>query len=671
LVNGFLEEYTLLTREAYPVWSPSKDRISASNLTAFQRHLGFENFATQDERYQSLHTWSCQDPDGFWRSVADFCGVSFGQRETSAFVAGEDFLSARWFSGATLNYAENLLKTKGADVAVIAHREGAERVALSWDDLREQTAAVSSFLREQGVQPGQRVAAIMPNVAETVIAMLAVSSIGAVWSSCSPDFGSGGILDRFSQIEPVWLFAANGYQYNGKQIDSTLMVAEVVDALPSLEGVISTPVLSDAPPARYAKPTYQIGELLTSHKGRELRFSHLPFDHPLVIAYSSGTTGLPKPIIHRAGGVLLQHLKEHQIQTDIKAGDRFFFFTTCGWMMWNWLVSGLASGATLVLYDGSPFADQGHVLLDLIERESLRVFGVGAKYLQTLQKQGLSPKQGRDLSSLDTLLSTGSPLTDESYDFVYTHFKSDIHLASISGGTDILSCFVGGAPNLPVRRGEIQAPGLGMDVQIWSNEGKQVFDEQGELVCCSPFPTVPLGFWGDDSGERFHKAYFSEFEGVWCQSDFSVQYAHGGIRILGRSDSVLNPGGVRIGTAEIYRQVDTVLGVMDSVVVGLPFNDDVQIILFVVMAENEALTTEVEETLRFAIRDGATPRHVPKLIINAPDIPRTLSGKVAEKAVLNALQGEVVTNSDALANAESLRFFAAQRQKIIDQLSQT
>jgi acetoacetyl-CoA synthetase len=671
LVNGFLEEYTLLTREAYPVWSPSKDRISASNLTAFQRHLGFENFATQDERYQSLHTWSCQDPDGFWRSVADFCGVSFGQRATNAFVAGEDFLSARWFSGATLNYAENLLKTKGADVAVIAHREGAERVALSWDDLREQTAAVSSFLREQGVQPGQRVAAIMPNVAETVIAMLAVSSIGAVWSSCSPDFGSGGILDRFSQIEPVWLFAANGYQYNGKQIDSTLMVAEVVDALPSLEGVISTPVLSDAPPARYAKPTYQIGELLTSHKGRELRFSHLPFDHPLVIAYSSGTTGLPKPIIHRAGGVLLQHLKEHQIQTDIKAGDRFFFFTTCGWMMWNWLVSGLASGATLVLYDGSPFADQGHVLLDLIERESLRVFGVGAKYLQTLQKQGLSPKQGRDLSSLDTLLSTGSPLTDESYDFVYTHFKSDIHLASISGGTDILSCFVGGAPNLPVRRGEIQAPGLGMDVQIWSNEGKQVFDEQGELVCCSPFPTVPLGFWGDDSGERVHKAYFSEFEGVWCQSDFSVQYAHGGIRILGRSDSVLNPGGVRIGTAEIYRQVDTVLGVMDSVVVGLPFNDDVQIILFVVMAENEALTTEVEETLRFAIRDGATPRHVPKLIINAPDIPRTLSGKVAEKAVLNTLQGEVVTNSDALANAESLRFFAAQRQRIIDQLSQT
>ena len=661
----------MLTREAYPVWSPSKDRISASNLTAFQRHLGFENFATQDERYQSLHTWSCQDPDGFWRSVADFCGVSFGQRATNAFVAGEDFLSARWFSGATLNYAENLLKTKGADVAVIAHREGAERVALSWDDLREQTAAVSSFLREQGVQPGQRVAAIMPNVAETVIAMLAVSSIGAVWSSCSPDFGSGGILDRFSQIEPVWLFAANGYQYNGKQIDSTLMVAEVVDALPSLEGVISTPVLSDAPPARYAKPTYQIGELLTSHKGRELRFSHLPFDHPLVIAYSSGTTGLPKPIIHRAGGVLLQHLKEHQIQTDIKAGDRFFFFTTCGWMMWNWLVSGLASGATLVLYDGSPFADQGHVLLDLIERESLRVFGVGAKYLQTLQKQGLSPKQGRDLSSLDTLLSTGSPLTDESYDFVYTHFKSDIHLASISGGTDILSCFVGGAPNLPVRRGEIQAPGLGMDVQIWSNEGKQVFDEQGELVCCSPFPTVPLGFWGDDSGERFQKAYFSEFEGVWCQSDFSIQYAHGGIRILGRSDSVLNPGGVRIGTAEIYRQVDTVLGVMDSVVVGLPFSDDVQIILFVVMAENEALTTEVEETLRFAIRDGATPRHVPKLIISAPDIPRTLSGKVAEKAVLNALQGEVVTNSDALANAESLRFFAAQRQRIIDQLSQT
>lgn len=651
------------------MWSPSNNRIAQSRLFAFQQHRDVLGCVGKDPSYQALHTWSCEDPNAFWQAVSEFCGVSFAQRATHAFVAGEDFVSAKWFKGATLNYAENLLKTKGANAALIAHREGAERVALSWDDLREQTAAVSSFLREQGVQPGQRVAAIMPNVAETVVAMLAVSSIGAVWSSCSPDFGSGGILDRFSQIEPVWLFAANGYQYNGKQIDSTLMVAEVVDALPSLEGVISTSVLNHVPAAQYAKPTFEIDDVVSTYRGHELRFSHLPFDHPLVIAYSSGTTGLPKPIIHRAGGVLLQHLKEHQLQTDIKPGDRFFFFTTCGWMMWNWLVSGLASGATLVLYDGSPFADQGNVLLDLIERESIRVFGVGAKYLQTLQKQGLSPKQGRDLSSLDTLLSTGSPLTDESYDFVYTHFKSDIHLASISGGTDILSCFVGGAPSLPVRRGEIQAPGLGMDVQIWSNEGQQILDEQGELVCCSPFPTVPLGFWGDDSGERFHEAYFSEFDGVWCQSDFSIQYSHGGIRILGRSDAVLNPGGVRIGTAEIYRQVDTVPGIMDSVVVGLPFNDDIQIILFVVMAENEALTQEVEESLRFAIRDGATPRHVPKLIFSAPDIPRTLSGKIAEKAVLNALRGQAVTNSDALANAGSLDFFAAQRDEIFSRLS--
>ena len=659
----------MLTSETRPVWSPCKDRISRCNLSAFQQHKDVVSCLGKDPSYQALHTWSCQDLNAFWQAVAEFCGVAFGKPATSAFVAGEDFVSAKWFSGATLNYAENLLKTKGPDVALIAHREGSERIELSWDDLREQTAAVSSFLREQGVQPGQRIAAIMPNVAETVIAMLAVSSIGAVWSSCSPDFGAGGILDRFSQIEPVWLFAANGYQYNGKQIDSTSLVAQVVDALPSLEGVICTPVLTDVAAVQYAKPTYDIGELVDSYRDYELRFSHFSFDHPLVIAYSSGTTGLPKPIIHRAGGVLLQHLKEHQLQTDIKAGDRFFFFTTCGWMMWSWLVSGLASGATIVLYDGSPFADQGNVLLDLIERESIRIFGVGAKYLQTLQKQSLSPKQGRDLSSLDTLLSTGSPLTDESYDFVYTHFKTDIHLASISGGTDILSCFVGGVPSLPVRRGEIQAPGLGMDVQIWSSEGQQVFDEQGELVCCSPFPTVPLGFWGDDSGERFYKAYFSEFDGIWCQSDFSIQYPHGGIRILGRSDAVLNPGGVRIGTAEIYRQVDTVPGIMDSVVVGLPFNDDVQIILFVVMAEHMDLTSGVTETLRSAIRDGATPRHVPKLFIRAPDIPRTLSGKVAEKAVLNALQGQAVTNSDALANPESLLFFAAQRDEIVDQLS--
>jgi len=659
----------MLDNEKNVLWSPSDNRIEKCNLTRFQRHPRVQKFVDPKADYQALHDWSCRDLDEFWLAVAEFCDIRFGQPPKCVLSGEADISKTKWFAGATLNYAENLLRFTGPETALISILEDGRRSQLSWDSLHKQTAAIANFFLDQGLRPGQRVVAILPNAFEAVISMLAVTSIGAVWSSCSPDFGASGVLDRFKQIEPTWLISCNGYQYNGKRIDSTPMVRDVVNALPELEGVINVEVLTELLPPLYEKKTYNFKEIVDAHQGRELVFSHQPFDHPLVIAYSSGTTGLPKPIIHRAGGVLLQHFKEHQLHADLQPGDRFFFFTTCGWMMWNWLVTGLASGVTLVLYDGSPFAREGNVLLDMIEAESIRIFGVGAKYLQALQKRGISPKKNRDFSSLDTILSTGSPLNDESYDFVYDHFKSDIHLASISGGTDILSCFVGGVPTLPVRRGEIQAPGLGMDVQVWSSAGKRVFDEQGELVCCSPFPTVPLGFWGDDSGERFRNTYFSEFKGVWCQSDFSIQFRHAGIKILGRSDSVLNPGGVRIGTAEIYRQVETVAEIADSVVVGLPFGDDVSIVLFVVMCDNAVFSDELNKKIRAIIRERTTPRHVPKLIIEVPDIPRTLSGKIAEKAVLNSLQGKAVTNSDALANPDSLLFYEAQRYLINDELS--
>ena len=656
--------------ERHPVlWQPSPERIANSRLAAFMQRpvvaagvaacRASESRAPQNHcaDYAALHRWSCEQRADFWAAAADFLGVEFDTCASATLENADDFLHVRWFPGATLNYAEHLLRCKGDDAAIIAVREGGERQVISWHQLRARVGNLAQFFRQQGVQPGDRVAAIMPNVAETVVVMLAASAVGAVWSSCSPDFGVSGILDRFAQIEPRWLLVADGYVYNGKRLSSVALAEQVAAALPSLQGVLWSRIVGEDATPSFACPCFDLDALLHATNDAELTFTSLPFDHPLVIAYSSGTTGLPKAIVHRAGGVLLQHLKEHQLHVDLRAGDRFFYFTTCGWMMWNWLVSGLATGACLVLYDGSPFADGGHVLLDLIESEAIRVFGVGAKYLQSLQKQGIQPNVGRDLSSLSTVLSTGSPLNDDSFDFVYAHFGRDIQLSSISGGTDLLSCFVGGVPILPVRRGLIQAAGLGMDVQVWNASGERCFGERGELVCTQPFPTVPLQFWQDDDAKRFTKSYFSQFPGVWCQSDFAEQFADGSFCIHGRSDTVLNPGGVRIGTAEIYRQVEKIASVLDAIAIGQPWQDDVRVVLFVVMAEGEVLSTEIEQQIRDQIRAGATPRHVPAVIVEVADIPRTLSGKIAEKAVLAAVMGEDVTNKDALANPSALDQF--------------
>jgi acetoacetyl-CoA synthetase len=508
-----------------------------------------------------------------------------------------------------------------------------------------------------GIQPGDRVAAIMPNTWETLVAMLACASLGAIWSSCSPDFGSHGIIDRFSQIEPRLLVACAGYHYAGKSIEQVEKINEVLAQLPSVQQLLVVPYArtgtrSDefkAPQASLWDDFYQ--------PGGEPRFTPLPFDHPLYILYSSGTTGVPKCIVHRAGGVLLQHLKEHGLHSDLKADDVLFYYTTCGWMMWNWLVSGLAVGATLVLYDGSPFHPGPERLLDLIDAEGIQAFGTSAKYLAALEQHGLKPRHSHRLDSLRLLMSTGSPLSPHSYDYVYRDIKADLCLASMSGGTDIVSCFVLGNPVLPVRRGEIQCKGLGMAVEVWDAQGKPVIGEKGELVCTRAFPVMPLGFWGDEDGSRYHEAYFGQYPGVWAQGDYAEEHPEGGLAIHGRSDAVLNPGGVRIGTAEIYRQVEKIEEVIESVAIGQQWRDDVRVVLFVRLRDGLSLDEALRARIRQVIRQFTTPRHVPAVIAQVSDIPRTLSGKLVELAIGNVVHGRPVKNTDALANPEALEQF--------------
>jgi len=496
----------------------------------------------------------------------------------------------------------------------------------------------------------------MPNIAETVVAMLAAASLGAVWSSCSPDFGINGVLDRFGQIEPRVLFAADAYYYNGKICDCLERVQAVCLDVPSIETVVIVPLVGDRDISS-AHPEAIAFASFGDAGAAEVNFAVLPFDHPLYIMYSSGTTGVPKCIVHGAGGTLLQHLKEHRLQVGLSEGDTFFYYTTCGWMMWNWLVSGLACGATLVLYDGSPFAAEGHLLLDAIDSERINVFGTSAKYIAALEKAGHRPRQSHRLDSLHTILSTGSPLSHESFDYVYRDFKQDLCLSSISGGTDILSCFVGGCPTLPVYSGEIQAAGLGMAVEVWDDIGRSVVGEKGELVCTRPFPSCPLGFWNDDDGRRFHDAYFAIWPGVWAHGDYAEVFPHGGFVIHGRSDAVLNPGGVRIGTAEIYRQVERIDEVLESVVIGQDWQDDVRVVLFVVLREGVALDDALIDRIRRTIRENTTPRHVPARVLQVSDIPRTISGKIVELAVRNVVHGRPVKNTDALANPEALSLF--------------
>ncbi|MEQ1439482.1 acetoacetate--CoA ligase [Fontimonas sp. SYSU GA230001] len=633
-----------------PIWAPDAARIAAANLTRFAAPLGF---APPD--YGGLWRWSIEHPAEFWRAVWSFCGIEAKTAPRTVLEDAQRMPGARWFPGARLNFAEHLLRHRGAVPAIIATDERGRRRVLGRDALRTRVAAVAAALAADGVVAGDRVAGFLPNTLEAVVAMLAATSLGAVWSSCSPDFGEAGVLERFGQIEPKVLFACDGYTYAGKAIDTRDRVARIRAALPSLVRLVIVPFLEDVPdlaplPDAVLMPDYGLPDAA-------LRFTPVDFDAPLYILYSSGTTGKPKCIVHGVGGTLLQHLKELVLHADIKPGDRLFFFTTCGWMMWNWLVSGLAAGATLVLYDGSPFHPGPEVLWTLAQAERLTQFGTSPKYLSALDKAGYAPAAHHDLSALRTVFSTGSPLAPEQFDHVHRAIKTDVQLASISGGTDIVSCFALGNPWSPVYRGELQGAGLGMAVDVVDDAGRSLRGAPGELVCTRPFPSMPVGFWNDPDGSRYRAAYFERFPGIWHHGDFAEITAHGGLVITGRSDATLNPGGVRIGTAEIYRVVDAQPEVLESVVVGHRHDGDEDVILFVRLRDGQTLTEELARRIKGAIRAELTPRHVPAKVLACPEVPRTISGKITELAVRNLLHGEPVKNTEALANPQALDYF--------------
>jgi len=638
-----------------PLWTPSPGRIQASRMEAFRRFVEQrESLSLPD--YPALHAWSVEQRPAFWQAIVDFFDVRFSTPARCVLREGPVMPDAHWFAGATLNFAEQLLRRRDEHPALVSLSEDGRREQLSYRELAEHVAGLQRSLREAGVGVGDRVAACLPNGWQAVVGMLASTSLGAIWSSCSPDFGAQGMLDRFGQIEPRVLIGCASYRYAGKSIDLRERLDEVLAQLPSVERLL---LVSSDPGAamgmRAAERTVRWDDFYTPQG--EPQFVRLPFEQPLYILYSSGTTGVPKCIVHGAGGTLLQHLKELGLHTDLGANDRLFYYTTCGWMMWNWLVSGLALGATLVLYDGAPFHPHSERLVDLIDAEGISLFGTSARYLAALQKSGSRPRESHRLDSLRSLLSTGSPLAPESFDFVYREIKADLCLASISGGTDIVSCFALGNPLLPVWRGELQCKGLGMDVQVWNDAGKAVVDEKGELVCVRHFPSMPLGFWKDADGSRYRAAYFERFAGVWAQGDYAEQSVHGGLLIHGRSDAVLNPGGVRIGTAEIYRQVEKVPAVLESLAIGQDWQGDVRIVLFVRLRDGLQLDEALQAQIRQVIRTHATPRHVPAKILQVDDIPRTVSGKLVELAVRNLVHGRPVKNIEALANPEALQQF--------------
>ncbi|MDA0705577.1 MAG: acetoacetate--CoA ligase [Proteobacteria bacterium] len=629
------------------IWRPGNDRVRASAMYRFMRQQGFDD-------YTDLYQWSITDLAGFWRAVCRFFELRLSAGSDQVLARPDNIMDAGWYAGSQLNFAQHLLRCQGDQAAIVFCGEEGARRELSRDELRRAVAACATGLRRAGVVQGDRVAAFLPNCPEAMVAMLAATSIGAVWSSCSPDFGVSGVVDRFGQIEPKVFIATNGYHYNGKRIDCLPVVQNIVARIASIRTTVIVEFLDD-----HAAPE---GDDLVSWNeflvhGDELTFTPVDFAHPLYIMFSSGTTGVPKCIVHGHGGTLLKHASELLLHTDIRADDRVFYFTTCGWMMWNWLASGLLGGATLVLFDGAPFAGAGRDLWSMVEREKITIFGTSAKYLSALEKSGLRPREEFDIASVRTILSTGSPLAPESFDFVYAAIKEDVLLGSIAGGTDLLGCFAAANPLLPVRRGELQCRGLGMAVEIFDENGNALVEEKGELVCSKPFPSTPVCFWNDPDGARYRAAYFERFPGIWAHGDFAELKKSGGMVIHGRSDAVLNPGGVRIGTAEIYRQVEKLDEIVESIAIGQQWQDDIRVVLFVVLRSGIALDDELRNRIRKVIREGATPRHVPGKIIAVSDIPRTKSGKLVELAVRSVVHGETIRNTEALANPEALAHF--------------
>jgi len=643
-----------------PIWTPTDSRVKDSVLTDFLRWMRAEKGVDLADSV-ALHRWSVAERGAFWEALWDYFGV-IGDKGEGPVLVGEGMLQERFFPGARLNFARNLLELAGADdaeTALVFRGEDKAEMRWSWGTLRDRVSRLSQALAAEGVGVGDRVAGLLPNRPESIAAMLATASLGATWSSASPDFGTRAVLDRFAQIEPKVLITTDGYWYNGKRIEIGPKLAEVLPGLATVRKTVLVDYLGTAGSLAASLPgAVTLEGFIEGVAPGEIAYTDVDFDHPLYILFSSGTTGAPKCIVHRTGGVLLQHLKELALHGDVKPGDRLFYFTTLGWMMWNWLASGLARGASLMLYDGSPFAPGPQVLWDYAEAERFTHFGTSAKYTDSLRKSGYRPGDTLALTDLRTMFSTGSPLLPHGFEYVYDAVKADLHLASISGGTDIVSCFVGGDPTRPVYPGEIQGPGFGLDVDVWSAPNTPAKPgEKGELVCTSAFPVMPLGFWGDDDGSRYHAAYFELFDGVWCQGDYAERTETGGFIIHGRSDTTLNPGGVRIGTAEIYAEVEKFPEVRDSVVIGHEVDGDQRVVLFVAMAEGHELDDDLVARIKAAIRKGSSPRHVPAEIIAVPDIPRTKSGKISELAVKDVVHGRAVKNKGALDNPEALDAF--------------
>ena len=632
------------------VWIPSQDQILNSNLKKFTEFVE-ENTGKYFKSYDELHHFSISNPE-FWRFIIEFFKVE--GEWNGPIYEGENIFSAKWFPQSKLNFAENMLKNRSDNEALIFRCEDRISKTLSFAELYNQVSKTAQHLKELGVTKGDRVAGFLPNFAGSIVAMLATASVGAIWSSCSPDFGEQGVIDRFGQIEPKVLFCVDGYFYNGKTHNCLDKIKSFTARLPSLKQVVIFDYASLSNIIINNSISYQ--EILENYEAIEIGFERVGFDHPLYIMYSSGTTGVPKCIVHGHGGTLVQHLKEHQLQTNISSGDRVFYFTTCSWMMWNWLVSALGTGATVMLYDGSPAYPDNTVLWQFADEEQFSHFGTSAKYIETLMKNDVNPSAIFKLSNLKVICSTGSPLSAECYDYIYNNVGY-VHLASISGGTDIVSCFVLGVPTIPVRRGEIQGAGLGMAVEIWDDSGRVNRGERGELVCTKPFPSRPVKFWNDIDGKKYHAAYFDRFEGVWAHGDFAEQTPDGGYIIYGRSDATLNPGGVRIGTAEIYRQVDRVKEVLESIVIGQVWGSDTRIVLFVKLREGTNLTETLLDTIKKLIKENCTSRHVPSKILQVEDIPRTKSGKIVEIPVRDIVHGREVKNKEALANPEALDYF--------------